>query len=45
VRVARDVTQEAALAAAQADPAVARFLTGPPTKVIFVPGRLLNIVV
>ncbi len=33
------------LAAALADPAVAKFVTGTPRKVIFVPGRLLNIVV
>jgi hypothetical protein len=39
------VTQEAALALAQADPAIARHLTGPIRKVIFVPGRLLNLVV
>jgi len=45
IAVARDVTQDAALAAAQADAALARFLTGPPKKVILVPGRLLNIVV
>jgi leucyl-tRNA synthetase len=37
--------QEAALAAALADPAIAKFVTGAPKKVIFVPGRLLNVVV
>jgi hypothetical protein len=26
------------------DPAIAKFVTGEPKKVIFVPGRLLNIV-
>ena len=31
--------------AAMADPTIAKFVTGPPKKVIFVPGRLLNIVV
>ena len=45
VSVARDVTQDAALAAARADAGIAKFLTGAPKKVIYVPGRLLNIVV
>jgi leucyl-tRNA synthetase len=45
VSVARDVTQEAALAAAQADAGIAKFLTGAPKKVIYVAGRLLNVVV
>ncbi len=44
IAVDRDVTQDAALAAVQADAALAKFLTGPAKKVIFVPGRLLNIV-
>ncbi|MBW7934090.1 MAG: leucine--tRNA ligase [Gemmatimonadaceae bacterium] len=44
VSVPRDVTQDAALAAAQADAGIAKFLTGAPKKVIYVPGRLLNIV-
>jgi leucyl-tRNA synthetase len=43
--VARDISENAALAAALADPAVTKFATGTPKKVIFVPGRLLNIVV
>lgn len=45
VAVARDVTQDAAYAAALATPTVAKFVTSEPKKVIFVPGRLLNIVV
>src|SRR3972149_11053025 len=45
VRVQRDVTQDTAYAAVQGDAALARFLTGAPKKVIFVPGRLINIVV
>jgi len=45
IAVARDVTQDAAYATALAVPAVAKFVTGEPKKVIFVPGRLLNIVV
>ncbi|HEX5437189.1 MAG TPA: leucine--tRNA ligase [Gemmatimonadaceae bacterium] len=40
-----DVGQEEAVAAAASDPAVAKFVTGTPKKVIFVPGRLVNIVV
>ncbi|MFL5580170.1 MAG: leucine--tRNA ligase, partial [Gemmatimonadaceae bacterium] len=45
VKVAKDVTQDAALQAALAEEGVAKFVTGQPKKVIFVPGRLLNIVV
>ena len=44
ISVPRDVTEEAAMRQAMADATVARFVTGPPKKVIFVPGRLLNIV-
>ena len=45
VTVARDVSQDAAHAAAMAEPQIAKFVTGPPRKVVFVPGRLLNLVV
>jgi leucyl-tRNA synthetase len=45
VYVAPDVSQDDALAAALAEPAIAKFVTGRPRKIIFVPGRLLNIVV
>jgi leucyl-tRNA synthetase len=45
VAVAKDVTQDAAVAAVHADTALAKFLTGEPKKIVFVPGRLLNIVV
>ena len=45
LRVAADITQDAALAAAQADAGIAKFLVGEIKKVIFVPKRLLNIVV
>jgi len=45
VNVPRDVTQEAALAAAQAESGIAKFMTGAPKKVIFVPGRLMNVVI
>jgi leucyl-tRNA synthetase len=43
--VARDIAQDDALALARADAGIARFLNGAPRKVVFVPGRLLNIVV
>jgi leucyl-tRNA synthetase len=42
--VAKEITQDAALAAAQADPVIGKFITGAPKKVILVPGRLLNVV-
>jgi leucyl-tRNA synthetase len=45
ISLGRDVTQDAAVAAVQQDAALAKFLTGPPKKVIFVAGRLVNIVV
>ena len=45
LRVAVDITQDAALAQAMADANIARFMIGDVRKVIFVPKRLLNIVV
>jgi leucyl-tRNA synthetase len=45
IRVARDIAEEAAVALAHADAGIVRFLTSEPRKIIFVPGRLLNIVV
>jgi leucyl-tRNA synthetase len=45
LRVAVDVTQDAAMVAAMADAGIARFAVGEIKKVIFVPKRLLNIVV
>jgi leucyl-tRNA synthetase len=45
IQVAPGASQDTALAAAMAEPAIANFVPGPPKKVIFVPGRLLNIVV
>ena len=44
IAVARDIAEDAAVVAALADPTVARFVAGAPKKIIFVPGRLLNIV-
>jgi leucyl-tRNA synthetase len=43
--VAKTITQDQALAAAKADAAIGKFITGEPKKVILVPGRLLNVVV
>jgi len=45
VVVAKDAAQEAVLAAALADASIAKFVTGTPKKVIYVPGRLLSLVV
>jgi len=45
IHVPRDIAQDAAIALARADAGIARFVTGEPRKIIFVPGRLLNIVV
>jgi leucyl-tRNA synthetase len=44
VELGPDATQEEALAAAMADPTIAKHVTGPPKKVVFVKGRLLNVV-
>jgi leucyl-tRNA synthetase len=45
VRIPADGDQAAAVAAARAEPQIAKFITGEPKKVIYVPGRLLNLVV
>jgi leucyl-tRNA synthetase len=45
VTVPRDAGEEVALTAALAEPQVAKFVASSPRKVVFVPGRLLNIVV
>jgi leucyl-tRNA synthetase len=44
ITVPRDIAEEAAVAVALADQTVAKFVAGAPKKIIFVPGRLLNIV-
>jgi leucyl-tRNA synthetase len=44
IQVAPDATQDSAFAAAMAEPTIAKFVTGEPKKIIFVPRRLLNIV-
>jgi leucyl-tRNA synthetase len=45
ITVARDITQDAAVAAAMAEHQIAKFVTTTPKKVVFVQGRLLNLVV
>ena len=45
ISVPTAATQSVALAAVMADPALAKFVTGAPKRVIFVPGRLINIIV
>ncbi|HEX9562674.1 MAG TPA: leucine--tRNA ligase [Gemmatimonadaceae bacterium] len=45
IHLPRDVDQQAALDRALAEPQIAKFVTGTPRKVVFVPGRLLNLVV
>jgi leucyl-tRNA synthetase len=41
----RTVDQEAAVSAAMAEASISKFVTSEPRKVVFVPGRLLNLVV
>jgi leucyl-tRNA synthetase len=45
IHVEQDITQDAAVAAAMAEPQVSKFVLSAPRKVVFVPGRLLNLVV
>lgn len=45
ILVPRDITQDEAVAVAMKDESVAKFAVGAPKKIVFVPGRLLNIVV
>ena len=45
VQVGNDATQQVVYAAALEEPNIARFVVGEPKKVIYVPGRLLSIVV
>ncbi len=44
LNVQKSITQEDAVAAAKADESIWKFVGGEPKKIIFVPGRLLNIV-
>jgi leucyl-tRNA synthetase len=43
IQVAKGIGQDDAVAAALSDPSIAKFVTSQPQKVVFVPGRLLNI--
>jgi leucyl-tRNA synthetase len=45
ISVAKTATQEDAMAALMQDANIAKFVTGTPKKVIFVPGRLVNVMV
>jgi leucyl-tRNA synthetase len=45
ISVPRDIAQDAAVEAAMAEPQIAKFVVTAPRKVVFVPGRLLNLVV
>jgi leucyl-tRNA synthetase len=45
IQLAPGASQDTALEAALADAQISKFVPGPPKKVIFVPGRLLNIVI
>jgi leucyl-tRNA synthetase len=45
LNVPRDIKQDEALSLAMAEPSIAKFVNGSPKKIIFVPARLLNIVV
>jgi leucyl-tRNA synthetase len=45
VQLPPGASQDAAMAAALADANISKFVAGPPKKIIFVPGRLLSIVV
>jgi leucyl-tRNA synthetase len=45
ISVAKTASQDDAMAAVMADPALAKFVTGTPKRIIFVPGRLINVIV
>ncbi|MDB4888015.1 MAG: leuS, partial [Gemmatimonadetes bacterium] len=44
ITVSKTATQDEAMAAAMADAGIAKFITGPAKRVIFVPGRMLNVI-
>jgi leucyl-tRNA synthetase len=44
ISVSRESDQETVVRQATADPQIAKFVTGAPRRVVFVPGRLLNLV-
>jgi len=45
VQVSKTATQDDVMSAVMADPNLAKFITGTPRRVIFVPGRLVNMIV
>jgi leucyl-tRNA synthetase len=45
IPVAKTAAQDEAMTAVMADPALAKFVTGTPKRIIFVPGRLINVIV
>jgi leucyl-tRNA synthetase len=45
IQVAPDISEDGALSAALAEPTISKFVAGPPKKVIYRAGRLLNVVV
>jgi leucyl-tRNA synthetase len=45
ITVSKTAAQDEAVAAAMAEANVAKFVTGPVKRVIFVPGRMLNLLV
>jgi leucyl-tRNA synthetase len=45
ISVAKTATQDDAMAAVRANAALAKFITGAPKRIIFVPGRLINVMV
>jgi leucyl-tRNA synthetase len=45
VQVAVDATREAIAAVVLAEPGLARYIAGPPKKIVVVPGKLVNVVV
>ena len=45
INVSKTASQDEAMAAALAEPNVAKFVSGPVKRVVFVPGRMLNVLV
>jgi leucyl-tRNA synthetase len=45
VEVAKTASQDEVMAAVTADASLAKFITGTPKRIVFVPGRLINIIV
>ena len=45
IDITKETTQEQAMEKVHADPKIASFLTSEPKKIIFVPGKIINIIV